>query len=196
MSGNNKYGSIEQVFITDAIYSVVMNTLATPPADMTIDCSLFNAKSFWSQTKAGASPRRGKLSIKEQPRITGYGLFCNFADGMVNVDDYTALVGLHMTVALNRYNAANANLGQASLSQNGNIVFATPELNMMYQTDILCPVDLVVSTDDHLRLDASSFVATGTFSTITIDPNFASKRIYFYACLQVEHSLAVLTSGF
>jgi len=196
MATNNKYGSIVETFLGDPI--LVINPLsgkATPPADLNIVAADFAAaQELWSG-KVGFKYKQFRLG--DVPRVVGVGLWCNMADGLVQIDvpdDETT--GLIVGIGGKSYNGANV-LQQANIFV-PNIRFKVQEFNAIEETSLFLDTSLLdyaltgqpslVAGSGYYILNAYLDAATMDFSTISIDPAYAAQPLYMRPMVVIEHT--------
>lgn len=205
MATLNKYGSITETFIgTPLIQLATLSLKATPPADLNLAFADFtpNVEIFSGRTALGL--KRGNFRLNDVPRIVGVGLWCNIADGLVQIDNPdTEDVGLVLDIKGRSYNVGGV-LQQSDIFP----AYTQPkvsEFNQIYDCDYffnLTTLDYTLtgnpadSGSGFFRLGVSALAVTMNFSTITVHPDFAGKPFYIRPIIVVEHSYPLLVGGF
>ena len=180
----NKYNSKTEFFSSDALFNAVLSTKATPPADLVLVPADFTAKDCFPRLTDTFYAARPNMAINDVPRILGVGLWCNIADGLVaNDTNDGGNYGMSLRIRWQGYTGGV--LSQADIAQN--LVVKIQEWNQLYSIDSLFPAAGLTAGQDASRLNVS-IVSTMTFSTITVDPLFAAKRLLIRPMLLVELS--------
>ena len=198
----NKYGSLTETFMGDPLLNILMSAKATPPADMSLVLADFTDSPMYASVVAGL--RLGKFSLGEVPRITGIGIWCNMADGLVQIDNPdSATTGLELQILASSYNLGNVQV-QANVTVPA-YTFKVQEFNQIYDIDYQMDMSTLnyaltgvpkVGAGGYFRLFTRFNSATAKFSTISIDPLFAAKRFIMRPMLVVEHTYPLFVSGF
>lgn len=200
----NKYGSLTETFIGDPFINILLSAKATPPADLNLVQADFTQSPMYASIVAGA--KIGKFALGEVPRITGVGIWCNLADGLVqndNPDDGTT--GLQIQILAKSYNGANV-LVQPNVTVPA-YKYKVQEFNQIYDVDYqmdMSPLDYTLTgqptipqnNGGYFRLFTQFDSATAAFSTISIDPAYAGKRLIMRPMLVVEHTFPLFILGF
>lgn len=198
MNTNNKYGSRIETFIADAMLNIQLDSEATPPADLALAQADFTAQDMYALSAAGL--RRGNFEINDVPRLLGVGVWCNLADGLVQIDNPDAvLTGLVLRFQWQSYNAGGV-LQQANIFTPSIDVKVT-EFNQIFDVDALfnasgLQANLIGDANAFTRINASWLATTSAFSTISVDPAYATKRLIIRPMVVVEHTFAMKTAGF
>lgn len=198
MNSNNKYGSHIETFIGDSMLNIQLNAKATPPADLNLVQADFNAVDMYSLEAAGL--RRGNFDINDVPRLLGVGVWCNLADGLVQIDNPDVLsTGLVLRFQWQSYNGGGV-LQQANIFTPSIDVKVT-EFNQLFDIDELfdasgVQANLINDPTAFTRLHVDWLAATSDFSTISVDPAYATKRLIFRPMALVEHTFPMKTAGF
>lgn len=198
MWGNaNKYNSKVETFISDPILSLAtLSVKATPPADLALVAADFTAKDVYSLQAAGL--RRGNFEINDIPRLLGVGVWCNMADGLVQINGGSAN-GLVLRLQWQSYNGAGVQQ-QANIFT-PSIDVKVSEFNEIYPMDTLfdasgLQANIQSDTAAFTRIRVSWLATASNFSTISIDPAYAAKAFMIQPVLYIEHSRAMKTAGF
>ncbi len=203
ISNSNKYGSIIETFVTNASLNALLSTLAVPPADLALNNASFTTSFIYARGGVGTAPSRyGKFIPQDIPRLIGYGIFCNLADGLVwsdNLDNEGLAVGLTWS----SYDVANALLqadftGSGTVGPNQPVFYSRVNaLNTIHDCDFRWNFSAINTACNHFRgigrIEAPSGV---NFSTITIDPTFQTKQIIFWPVFVFEHSATLIGDPF
>jgi hypothetical protein len=204
MPNNNKYGSLTETLTGDPLINILLSAKATPPADLNLALADFAVAPLYASVAGGA--RIGKFALGEVPRITGIGVWCNIADGLVQNDNPDAFTtGLVLQITAKSYNAADA-LVQPNVTVPA-YAWKVPEFNQIYDIDFpmdMSPLDYALTGEPtipqvnggYFRLFAGISSATAKFSTISVDPLFAAKRLIMRPMLVVEHTFPLFIVGF
>lgn len=196
MATLNKYGSITETFIGDPfIHLPALSAKATPPADLNLVLADFNLGVPLYAGISGAF-QKGKFRLNDLPRIVGVGLWCNIADGLVQIDDPdNELTGLVFQVNGSAYDSADV-LVQPTLFTD-TFQVKIQEFNHIYEVDrFITDLNLdytltgepAASGSGYYRLDARFIALSSDFATITVHPDFAAKPFYIRPMVVVEHS--------
>lgn len=197
MGSLNKYGSITQTFISSPILAInPLSSKATPPADLNIVPADFAAaQELWSGKVASVYKQ---FRLGDIPRIVGIGLWCNLADGLVQIDAADGNgTGLQIGIGGASYNGGNV-LQQANILV-PNPRFKIQEFNNIEETDFLLSdfmaLNYTLTGNPDLSAGAGYYVlnaylnaTTMDFSMITVDPAFATKPIYMRPIVVIEHT--------
>ncbi len=196
MAQFNKYGSITETFLGDPV--LVVNPLsgkATPPADLNIVAADYAAaQELWSGMVAF---KYKQFRLGDVPRIVGIGLWCNMADGLVQIDaPDSEATGLVVGIGGASYNGG-------SVLQQANILVPNPrfkvqEFNVLEEANFLLDTSLLDYTltgqpslaggSGYYILNAYLNSATMDFSMISIDPAYAAKPLYMRPMVAIEHT--------
>lgn len=190
MPMNNKYGSIIETFISVPIINDTLATYATPPANLQLVQADFTAQTMFASGGASAAGPRIKFAINDRPRILGYGLFCNIADGLVpidSLDDFEHGPGFGIT--LSQFDGAGVNQGLI-----GTQSYRTIILNTMIDIDFAFDVSGVDNTLDSLRIEAYMPLLSMEFATISVNPDYGPLRLQFWPKLIIEHTFPVIVA--
>lgn len=200
----NKYGSLTETFIGDPFINIQLNAKATPPADLNLALADFTVSPLYASIAAGS--RLGKFALGEVPRITGIGIWCNLADGLVQIENPDDLAdGLILQVTAKSYNSADV-LKQANVTVPA-YSYKVQEFNQIYDVDYqmdMSPLDYTLTgqptipqvNGGYFRLFMGVSAVTSKFSTISIDPLYATKRLIMRPMLVVEHTFPLFIVGF
>lgn len=197
MGSLNKYGSVTQTFISSPILAIdPLSSKATPPADLNIVSADFAAaQELWSSKVALVNKQ---FRLGDMPRIVGIGLWCNLADGLVQIDSPDGDdTGLQIGIGGKSYNGANV-LQQANILV-PNPRFKVQEFNTIEETDVLLTDFMVLDytltgqpslsgSSGYYILNAYLNSATMDFSTISVDPAYAAKPLYMRPMVVIEHT--------
>jgi hypothetical protein len=197
MASLNKYGSITQTFLSSPILAIdPLSSKATPPADLNIVPADFaGAKELWSG-KVVFEYKQFRLG--DIPRIVGVGIWCNLADGLVQIDSPDDIgTGLIVGIGGKSYNGANV-LQQANILV-PNPRFKVQEFNTIEETDILLSDFMVLDytltgypslsgSAGYYILNAYLDATTMDFSMISIDPAYAGQPLYMRPMVVIEHT--------
>lgn len=197
MSNNNKYGSHVETFIGDAMFNELLSDFATPPADLNLVLADFTAQDLYSLSAAGL--RRGNFEINDVPRLLGVGVWCNLADGLVQIDNPDGvLAGLSLAFQWQSYNVGGV-LQQANIFTPSINVKVT-EFNQIFDADVLFDASAIqpnlLGTQGFTRVHVSWDAATSDFSTISIDPAYATKQLIIRPMAIIEHTFPMRLAGF
>lgn len=200
----NKYGSLTETFIGDPFINIQLNAKATPPADLNLVAADFAESPLYASTAAGL--KLGKFALGEVPRIVGIGIWCNLADGLVQIDNPDGSgVGLVLQILAKSYNGANVQV-QPNVTVPA-YSYKVQEFNQVYDIDYqmdMSPLDYTLtgqptipqSSGGYFRLFMALNAATVKLSTISIDPLYATKRLIMRPMLVVEHTFPLFITGF
>jgi hypothetical protein len=199
----NKYGSISESFISDPLLDVLMSTLATPPADLVLTNADFGAgtgKPIYWRTTITPTGRRPDFVTTDIPRLKGFGLFSNLADGLVlNDTDMTPEAGLVLALTWNSYDIAGvlaqSNFtGGATMPQFSARIFS---LNHIYPADFAWDFSALDLTQAAVRGIATVVVgaSNSNWATISIDPAYAAKRLMFWPVFVIEHTYPIIEAN-
>lgn len=202
MSNNNKYGSLVETLVGEPLINIQLDAKATPPADLALVNADFATVDLYGSIAAAL--RLGKFSLGDVPRILGIGIWCNLADGLVQNDSPDSQdTGLVLQISGKSYNAAGV-LAQANI-QVPSYSFKIQEFNAIQETSKLLdmsPLNYSLTGQPtagfgpYYILTARISSATMDFSTISIDPLYATKRLIMRPMLLVEHTYPLLITGF
>lgn len=204
MPNNNKYGSLVETLIGDPFINIQLNAKATPPADLNCILADFAVSPLYASIAAGL--KLGKFALGEQPRISGIGIWCNIADGLVQIDNPdSSNTGLVLQITAKSYNGANV-LAQANVTVPA-YSYKVQEFNQIYDVDYLmdmAPLDYTLTgqptipqiNGGYFRLFMGLVATTSKFSTISVDPLYATKRLIMRPMLVVEHTFPLFIVGF
>lgn len=203
----NKYGSITETFICDPLLTVnPLSAKVTPPADLNLVLGDFTLGSYLYGAVAGGAVRRGNFLLNDIPRIVGVGIWCNMADGLVQIDNPNGPdTGLLLQINADSFNSANVNV-QSGITFNGiSVQIKIPEFNQIFDTDYLLDMSALNYTltgqpaptgSGYFRLQSRMIPLTAKFSTISIDPAYAAKPLLMRPMVLVEHSFPLQIAGF
>ena len=187
---SNIYHSLRETFSSDPIVNAVLSSFATPPADFTIFDLDTTSQFLYSSSGSGSVFPPIKFDKSDKPRILGVGLFSNLADGLVYQDDPdTFNSGIGISMVLKAFDDANNPMADIGNSVN----FRLPELNQIFETDHLFDVSSTAPlyadpTFDSLRIQAFFGGGSMKFTTISIDPAYAAKRLIIRPVVVIEHT--------
>lgn len=196
MSGNT-YGSIVETFIGDPLIDLAtLSVKATPPADLNLALADFNLGVTLYAGNSGAF-KKGKFRLNDLPRIVGVGLWCNIADGLVQIDRPDGLLtGLVFQVNGEAYDSADV-LVQPTLFTD-TFQVKVQEFNQIYDVDRFITdlnLDYTLTGNPgafpgsgYYLLNCRFIALTSKFATITVHPDFAGKPFYIRPMVVVEHS--------
>lgn len=201
----SKYGSIRETFIgAPLIQLATLSVKATPPADLNLLFADFtpNIDLYSGRTTLGL--KRGNFRLNDVPRIVGVGLWCNIADGLVQIDNPdTEDKGLVFSIVGRSFNSGGVlqqpdifvGYTQPKVSEFNNIVEVDYLLNQTTLNYSLTgqPAD---SGSGYYRLTVNMQAVTADFATISIDPAYATKPFYIRPMVVVEHTYPLLVAGF
>lgn len=183
-STGNKYNSKTESFSSDCLFNALLSTKATPPADLVLAPGDFTAKDCFPRLTDTFYAARPNFAINDVPRLLGIGLWCNIADGLVaNDTNDGGTYGMSLRIRWQGYTLGVKT--QDDIAQN--VVVKITEWNQIFSIDSLFDASGLTAGQDATRLNVS-IVSTMTFSTITVDPLFAAKRLLIRPMLLVEHS--------
>lgn len=186
----NKYNSYVELFTSNAILNEQLDTFATPPADLTLSAIDFTGQDLYPHLDSAGAAAKVDFEINDVPMIRGIGIWCNLADGLVQndaVDDIDA--GLVFRIQWQSYDAMGV-LADPDITNPFNIKLL--DFNTLYDVNFLFPaVDGLGAflPGYTTRLHFSYWATASNFSTITIDPSFATKRLIMRPMVLVEHTL-------
>lgn len=204
MANNNKYGSLVETLVGDDLINIQLNAKAVPPADLNLVVGDFTVSRLYASIAAGL--KLGKFALGEQPRITGIGIWCNLADGLVQNDSPdNSTTGLVLQVTARSYNSGDAQV-QANVTVPA-YSYKIQEFNQIYDVDYLMdmsPLNYALTgqpvipqiNGGYFRLFMGLVAESSKFSTITIDPLYATKRLIMRPILIVEHTFPLYIVGF
>ncbi len=204
MPNNNKYGSLVETMMGDDLINIQLNAKAVPPADLNLAAGDFTLSPLYASIAAGL--KLGKFALGEQPRITGIGIWCNIADGLVQNDNPDgSSTGLVLQITAASYNGANVQV-QPNVTVPA-YSYKIQEFNQIYDVDYLMdmsPLNYTLTgqpvipqvNGGYFRLFMGLVAATSKFSTISVDPLFATKRLIMRPMLVVEHTFPLYITGF
>lgn len=197
MPGYNKYGSITETFLGNPILMIdPLSSKATPPNDINLVAGDFAA----AQTLFAADGNNplDRFCLGDVPRIVGIGIWCNMADGLVQINDPdTFLTGLVLGIQAKSYNSADV------LQQNNFIVpairYKVQEFNQIQDCDFLLNVSALNYTltgtpkgpqivGGYYTLNAFLNATSIKLSSISIDPQYAAKPFYMRPMVVIEHT--------
>lgn len=203
---NNKYGSLIETFVTYPQVNALLSSFATPPADITLTSLNITAPNGTTIfARGGNSSIAGnpydRFRVNDQPRCIGYGIFANLADGLV-VNDTSAYGGLFLSLTWNSYTAGV--LVQSDFAPSGTVASSGPPyavrvsaLNQIHTCDWRWDFSALSTAADNFRgIGAISAPNDAIFSTISIDPTFAAKRLLVWPVFVIEHSVPPTTTPF
>ncbi len=200
----NKYGSLTETLIGTPLINIQLNAKATPPADLSLGSADFAQSALYASIVAGL--RIGKFALGEVPRITGVGVWCNIADGLVQIDNPDdATTGLEIQILAKSYTAGDV-LAQANVTVPA-YTYKVQEFNQIYDVDYqmdMSPLDYTLTgpptrpqvAGGYFRLFANFASTTSKFSMISVDPLYATKRLIMRPMLVVEHTFPFFIVGF
>lgn len=199
MDSNNKYGSYTDTLIGDPLINILLSTKATPPADLTlIQADFVGAVNLYSSSGGLFAPRN-KFETNDSIRFVSIGLWCNLADGLVQIQNPDTIShGLVLGVDAQAY----ASPGVVVLpSLFGIYNYKLPEFNSNIDVSYSPPMNTVDYTlTGPPGTPGSYFILTAAYkgvdmalSTITIDPQFAAKRLIMRPIVVVEHTFPMRT---
>lgn len=204
MPSGNKYNSITETFLGNPLFEIgTLSTKAVPPADLSLVLADFTAVDLYSgRTSLGL--RRGNFRLNDIPRIVGVGLWCNIADGLVQIDNAdTQATGLSFQILGQSYNVGNARV-QTDIFPTYTIPKVN-EFNQIFEVDYMMlpttvnyaltgqPADV---GSGYFRLNVAIASTSMTFSTISVDPSYQTKPFIIRPMVVVEHTFPLLTAGF
>jgi hypothetical protein len=200
---NNKYSSITETFISDPLLDVLMSSLATPPADLVLSNADFGAgvgKPIYWRTTVSPTGRRPDFTINDVPRLKGYGLFCNIADGLVLNDTVmTPEAGLILALTWNSYTTggvvSQTNFtGGATQPQFSARILA---LNHIYPADFAWDFSSLNINLASIRGIATVVVGASNskWATVSVDPAYANKRLIFWPVFILEHTFPIIEAN-
>lgn len=202
MASNNKYGSLTETLIGGDLINIQLNAKAVPPADLNLVLADFAESPMYASVVAGL--KIGKFALGEVPRITGVGIWCNIADGLVQNDNPDESdTGLCLRILAKSYNS-----GDAQVQPNVTVpafTFKVQEFNQIYDVDYqmnMSPLDYaltgqpLIGYGGYFRLFSVLNATTSKFSTISVDPAFATKRLIMRPMVVVEHTFPFFLVGF
>lgn len=201
---SSKYPSITETFTSDPIFTAAtLSTYCTPPANLALAAANFVAAGSDLYPRFGAGARFGGFALNDIPKITGVGLWCNIADGLVSIDNPdTYLTGLTILLTFNGYNAAGV-LTQANFTLDV-LQFKLQVFNQIQEVSYI-PNFSALSysalggpgspTPGHYRINAKLAATTMSFSTISVDPLYAALPIYIRPFVVIEHTFPMF-AGF
>ncbi len=196
-SSANKYNSKVETFISDPLLSLAtLSVKATPPADLDLVTADFTAKDAYSLQAAGL--RRGNFEINDVPRLLGVGIWCNIADGLVQINGGAAN-GIGLRLQWQSYNGAGVQQ-QANIFT-PSIDMKISEFNEVYPMDTLfdasgLQANIQTDTAAFTRIHVSWYPTASNFATLSIDPLYAGKPFIIQPVLYIEHSRPMKTAGF
>lgn len=145
----NAYGSKLDTFSGFDMYNIALPVI--PPAPFTP--AGFTAR-YLANRAAAAGPVYG-FSVSDRPYLRGLGLFCNLADGLVDINtSHSDIVGLALKLRLNRF--GNALTGTISNTSGSATITGTGTL---FMTE--CCAGMVITWPD-----ANGNVREGTINSI------------------------------
>ncbi len=203
MGQGNKYGSIVETFIGGDLINILLSTKATPPADLSLALADFGGPvDLYGSIAAGL--RLGNFALGDVPRLVGIGIWCNIGDGLVQIDNPdNQNTGLILQISGHSFNGANvqqqANIQIPSFSykiQEFNNVEAIDNLLDMSPLDYSLTGQPTVGTGGYYRLTAAITATTSAFSTISVDPSYAAKRLIMRPIVVIEHTYPNFIAGF
>lgn len=200
---SNKYSSITESFISDPLLDVLMSSLVTPPADLVLANADFGAgvgKPIYWRTTTSPTGRRPDFVITDVPRLKGFGLFSNIADGLVLNDTVmTPEAGLILALTWNSYTAggvvSQTNFtGGATQPQFSARIFT---LNHIYPADFAWDFSTLDLTQASIRGIATVVVgaSNSNWATISVDPAYAAKRLMFWPVFILEHTYPIIEAN-
>jgi hypothetical protein len=204
MPTNNKYGSLTETFMGTDLINIQLNAKAVPPSDLNLASADFAESAMYASVVASA--KLGKFALGETPRITGVGIWCNIADGLVQIDNPDDDDnGLVLRILAKSYNSGDA-LVQANVTVPA-YSYKVQEFNQIYDVDYqmdMSPLDYTLTgqptipqvNGGYFRLFTVLNATTSKFSTISVDPLFATKRLIMRPMLVVEHTFPLFIVGF
>lgn len=202
MPNNNKYGSLVETMVGEDLINIQLNAKAVPPADLNLVRADFSESALYGAIDAAG--KLGKFALGEQPRITGIGIWCNLADGLVQNDNPDGSgTGLVLQIVAKSYNGADA-LVQPNVTVPA-YSYKIQEFNQIYDVDYLMdmsPLDYTltgpptIGFGGYFRLFTNLNADTSKFSMISIDPLYATKRLIMRPMLVVEHTFPLFIVGF
>lgn len=204
MPTNNKYGSLTETFMGTDLINIQLNAKAVPPADLNLVQADFAESAMYASVAAGF--KLGKFALGEVPRIVGLGIWCNIADGLVQNDNPDGSdTGLVLQILAKSYNSGDA-LVQPNVTVPA-YSYKIQEFNQIYDVDYqmdMSPLDYTLTgqpkipqnNGGYFRLFTALNATTSKFSTISVDPLFATKRLIMRPMLVVEHTFPLYIVGF
>lgn len=201
----SKYGSIRETFIgAPLIQLATLSLKATPPADLNLLFADFTPNIDLYSGRTALGLKRGNFRLNDVPRIVGVGLWCNIADGLVQIDNPdTEDKGLVFSIVGRSFNFGGVlqqpdifvGYTQPKVSEFNNIVEVDYLLNQTTLNYSLTgqPAD---SGSGYYRLTVNMQAVTADFATISIDPAYATKPFYIRPMVVVEHTYPLLVAGF
>lgn len=205
---NNKYGSLIETFVTYPQVNALLSTFATPPADATLTSLNITAPDGTNIfARGGNSAVAGnpfdRFQLADQPRCIGYGIFCNLADGLV-VNDSAPFGGLMLSLTWDAYLAGA--LLASDFAPSGTVANSGPpynvrvsQLNHIHACDWrwdFAGLSVAPTADNYRGNGVISAPNDAVFSTISIDPTYAAKRLLMWPVFVIEHSVPPETTPF
>lgn len=200
---SNKYGSRVETLNGDPLINILLSAKATPPADLNLVLADFTTVDLYGSVIAF---RIGNFALGDVPRLVGIGLWCNLADGLVQIDDPDGFdTGLVMQISGHSFNLGNvevqANIFSPSYSYKMQEFNAVQDIDNLLDMSVLdyaltgAPTIPQVA-GGYFRLTASIVSVTMDFSMISIDPTYANKRLIMRPIVIVEHTFPFFDTGF
>lgn len=193
----NKYGSITETFLGDPLLLISpLSSKATPPADLNIVAADYAAAvPLWS---GGVNFQNDQFFLGDVPRIVGVGIWCNLADGLVQIDNPDSFAtGLQLGIGGTSH-VQGGGVAQANILV-PNVFFKVQEFNQIFEVDRLLDMSVLdysltgqptqpFVNGPFFKLNAYLRSATMDFSMISIDPAYAAQPLYMRPMVVIEHS--------
>lgn len=201
----SRYGAVRETFLGNPLIQLAtLSSKATPPANLNLVFADFTPDIELYSGRTTLGLKRGNFRLNDVPRIVGVGLWCNIADGLVQIDNPdTEDTGLVFQILGRAY--SNGGVLQQPDIFSGYTQPKVTEFNQVFECDYLLNQTTLNYTltgqpgdvgTGFYRLAVSVVSVSMSLATISVDPAYAAKPFIIRPMVVVEHSYPLLVAGF